>query len=385
VHRDDGTNTVRITPTQTHMAITAGASGLLAVGATVAWMGASKEHPAKERLAAIGYAPGSIGLAATLIAGPVALGIGVARLGATKLGIASQPMVASLLNHPITNKIGRVSKAVAGVGIAALAGMIVGTAIVRAIGPNVPRAQIQDDQLPEPNMERAQLEARTTLAGIDRTKDDIVIWVPGTMRYRTPGPFTDGLKAWMGDSMSLVNMPARPDYQIPQGVADTSVALKIVLDDLTRTKRPGQRILLSGESQGAWALSKVMNEPKYEAMVDRAVIWGNPGVSPYQFDGVGTEKLMEMSDDLDIVSRSEEGDAPMMLEGLLNVADGHWSQVWRVPGTMINNPAETYAIARTGIRLVIPGGYERETHNYREFMNAAARFLSDAPHPDAVD
>jgi len=367
------------------MAITAGASGLLAVGATVAWMGASKEHPAKERLAAIGYAPGSIGLAATLIAGPVALGIGVARLGATKLGIASQPMVASLLNHPITNKIGRVSKAVAGVGIAALAGMIVGTAIVRAIGPNVPRAQIQDDQLPEPNMERAQLEARTTLAGIDRTKDDIVIWVPGTMRYRTPGPFTDGLKAWMGDSMSLVNMPARPDYQIPQGVADTSVALKIVLDDLTRTKRPGQRILLSGESQGAWALSKVMNEPKYEAMVDRAVIWGNPGVSPYQFDGVGTEKLMEMSDDLDIVSRSEEGDAPMMLEGLLNVADGHWSQVWRVPGTMINNPAETYAIARTGIRLVIPGGYERETHNYREFMNAAARFLSDAPHPDAVD
>jgi hypothetical protein len=366
---------VQVTPLTWRMGATAAGSAVLAAGATAAWLGADRAHPGRERLAAAGYAPGVVGLAATAVAGPIAAGMGLYKLGAPLLGLAPERVAG----------VARVTKNVAGVGFAALAGMAIGTAVARKLGPDAKPAIYPDADIPQPDMARAQLEARETLSQLDTNARDIVIWVPGTMRPFTPYEFKDGVNAAFAEDVSQANMPARPDYQIPQGIADTSAALHIVLTKLAAERRPGQRILLAGESQGAWAMSYALQDPKLDAIVDRAVVWGNPGVSPHQYAGAGDGKWLEFSDEMDVVGRQLEGDAPMMLDGLTNTFDGHVGQAWRVPATMINNPFETGLITRTGVRLLTPGGFDRDPHNYREFMGAAARFLADAPRPDQQD
>ena len=366
-----------ITPLQLRMGAVTLGSAVLAAGATAAWVGADRDHRGREQLAAAGYAPGVLGLAATAVAGPAAVGMGLAKLGARRLGIESATLGQIQCVQNVT-------KGIAGVGVAALAGLALGTAAVRLLGPDPKPAVLQDVDLPAPDMARAQLEADTTYDKLDRSSRDLVVWVPGTMRSSTPSAFRAGVQEAMGSGTSLVNMPQRPDYQIPQGVSDTSTALRLLLTRLDAERRPGQRILLSGESQGAWAMSVAMQDPAIADGVDRAVVWGNPGVSPHQFDGAGDGKWLEFSEELDVVGRTLEGDAPMMLEGLADTFDGDVSQAWRVPASMINNPFETGLIARSGLRLLTPGGYERDPHNYREFMGAAARFLADAPRPDAT-
>ncbi|MCW2925889.1 MAG: hypothetical protein JWM98_3293 [Thermoleophilia bacterium] len=356
-----------ITPLQLRMGAVAVGSTALAAGGTAAWLGADREHPGRERIAAAGYAPGVIGAAAAVTAGPVAVAMGLARLGNTAA------------EGSLLSKVGRIAKGTTGLGLAAVAGLVAGTAAVRILGPAAHHAEVRDDQLPEPDMARAKLEADRTYDALDRSKPNLVVWVPGTMRPNTPGEFRDGVQAAMGDAASLVNMPNRPDYQVQQGVADTSNALRLLLTRLEAERRPGQRILLAGESQGAWAMEVALQDPALAKVVDRAVVWGNPGVSPHQHDGAGDGKWLEMSEELDVVGRSLEGSGPMMLDGLTKVFDGDVSQVWRVPATMINNPHETELIAVTGLRLLTPGGYERDPHNYREFEGVAARFLADAP------
>ncbi len=124
-----------------------------------------------------------------------------------------------------------------------------------------------------------------------------------------------------------------------------------------------------------------MQDPELAKVVDRAVVWGNPGASPHQFDGAGDGKVLELSDELDVVSRPLRGDATMVFDGLTKTFDGEWWNAWRVGATMINNPHEASLLARSGLRLQTPGGYGRDPHNHREFMGAAARFLADAPRP----
>jgi hypothetical protein len=355
------------------MGATALGSAVLAGGATASWLHADREHPGNEKLAAAGYAPGVVGLAAAAVATPIAVGMGVYKLGAPLLGFAPERVAG----------VARISKNVAGVGVAAVAGMAIGTAIARKVLPDAKPAVYPDADIPQPDMERARLEARETLQQLDTNARDIVIWVPGTMRPFTPYEFKDGVNDAFDDDVSQANMPARPDYQIPQGIADTSAALHIVLNQLEAERRPGQRILLAGESQGAWAMSYALQDKQLAGIVDRAVVWGNPGVSPHQYAGAGDGKWLEFSDEMDVVGRQLEGNAPMMLDGLTDTFDGQVSQAWRVPATMINNPFETGLIARTGVRLLTPGGFDRDPHNYREFMGAAARFLADAPRPGA--
>ncbi len=168
-----------------------------------------------------------------------------------------------------------------------------------------------------------------------------------------------------------------------QGVADSAEALRRMVPALTKAHENGQRSLLAGEILGAWALSVAMQDPKLAAIVDRSVVWGNPGFSEHQYDGAGDGKVLELTDELDVVGRTMHGDAEMVLDGITRTADGEWWNAWRVVGGMLNNPHEASLLARTGLRLTTPGGYERDPHNHREFMGAAARFLADAPEPDA--
>ena len=363
---------MRIAPQWMRLGATTLGTGVLAAGATAAWAGADRTHRGRERIAAAGYAPGVLGTVAALTAGPTAAALALATAGVERLGYATPLAVTRALP---------VLRTTAAFGVAASAGLALGTTAARLGGATPPPLVLRDEDLPAADPARARLEADATYRRLDHDADDLVIWVPGTMRMSTPGDFRAGVRQAMGADTAVVNMPARSDYQIPQGVADTSEALRLLLTRLDSERRPGQRILLAGESQGAWAMGVALADPKLSSIVDRAVVWGNPGVSQHQFDGAGDGHVLELSDEMDVIGRSLEGDAPMVLDGLGDTFDGHWTQAWRLPADFINNPFEAGLLARTGLRLLTPGGYERDPHNYHEFMGSAARFLADAPRP----
>lgn len=359
-------------------------SAVLAAGATAAWAHADREHPGLERIAAAGYAPGVIGAAAMATAGPIAIAAGLTHLGLTKFGGAVTATARGAATTALLGRAAGIAKGIAGVGVAAFAGMAVGTFAARTLGATPPPSVLRDDQLPAPNMERARMEADATYRRLDRSSPNLVVWVAGTMRTFTPDDFARGVHDAFDGDVSLVNTPARDDYQIPQGVADTSAALRLLLTRLEAERAPGQRILLAGESQGAWAMSVALADPTLAKIVDRSVVWGNPGVGGHEHPGASDPKWLDFTDDLDVVGRGFVGDAGMVLDGITNTFDGHVSQAWRVPATAINNPAEGALLAATGGLLFAPDGYGLQTHNYREYMGAAARFLADAPAHDAA-
>lgn len=342
---------MRLAPRHIALGATAAASAAAAVGATAAWAGASSGSW-RERIAAIGYAPAVVG-AAALVGSGLAMVVPAARPFA---------------------------RTAAALGGAALLGTVLGKAGAHAMGIRPERASMTDEQLPAVDPARAQLEARETLAAIDRSADDIVIWVPGTMRNRIPGAFSGGVEAAFGDRrVSLVKLPTHPDYQVTQGVADSAAAVRAIVGELAADRRPGQRILLAGESQGAWSIGVALEDPAVRSAVDRAVLWGNPGLQEHQFDGAGDGRVLELTDEQDVVGRHVNGDPVLVTDALMAVMDGDWTDAWRWPAIAVNNPHSASLMARSGLRLLTPGGYDRDPHNHREFMGAAARFLADAP------
>ena len=335
--------------------IALGASTAASLGATAAWSRASSGS-GRERLAAAGYMPGVIGAGAATLAAP------------TMLVPAARP----------------IARHVALVGGAAALGLVAGKAVAHIAGIRPDSALHADTSLPPVNAAQATTEYEQTLADIDRTADDIVVWVPGTMRKRIPSYFTAGVRdAFRGRDVSLVKLPTHPDYQIAQGVADSAEAVRQLVRQLDEQRRPGQRILLAGESQGAWAMGVALEDPDVRDAVDRAVVWGNPGLQPHQYDGAGDGKVLELTDELDVVGRHVNGDSQLVLDAMSNFMDGDLTQAWRLPAIAVNNPHSTSLLLRSGLRIQTPGGFERDPHNHREFMGAAARFLSDAPIPDA--
>lgn len=345
---------MQIAARQLVVAGTFAASAVASLGATAAWTGAT-DGSWRERIAAAGYLPGFVGIAAAA-GGTLALAL------------------------PVTRPAGRAMVAYGG---AAALGMVAGKVAAHAVGIRPSRSTLADADLPALNQERSSFEYESTLKSIDRTAQDIVIWVPGTMRNRIPSSFTDGVKqAFEGRSVSLEKLPTHPDYQVVQGVVDSAEAVRMLVRELDEHRRPGQRILLAGESQGAWAMAVAMEDPDVRDAVDRAVVWGNPGVSPHQFDGAGDGRVLELTDDLDVVGRHVNGDPELVLGALTDFMDGDLTQLWRLPGIAINNAHSTSLLLRSGLRIQTPDGYGRDPHNHREFMGAAARFLADAPIPD---
>jgi hypothetical protein len=274
---------------------------------------------------------------------------------------------------------------IAAVGGAAALGLVAGKIAAGVLGVNPQKQVMRDQDLPATSASVVASEVKATLDDLDRTADDLVIWVPGTMRGRIPGAFSDGVKqAFQGRDVSLVKLPTHPDYQIVQGVADSAESVRQIVRELDATRKPGQRILLAGESQGAWSLGIALQDPDVRDAVDRSVVWGNPGLQPHQFDGAGDGRMLELSDELDVVGRPVYGNPTLLTDALSGFMDGDVSQAWRLPAIAVNNGHSTTLLLRTAGRLLTPGGYDRDPHNHREFMGAAARFLADAPAPGTV-
>lgn len=293
--------------------------------------------------------------------------------------VAGAVVGSAMLIAPPLRAAGRDTARLAAGGLAGLAGGLV-AAEVLDLGTRP--ASVADAELPPADPGRVQSIVDETWRGIDTSQQDIVLWAPGTLRSAIPGEFVHGVEQAFGPSVSVSKLPTRMDYQIMQGVADTAAALREIVARLHDQRRPGQRILLAGESQGSWAIGAALTDPQTRGAVDRTVLWGNPGISPHQFESGADPRVVELTDEYDVVAQPLRGDGPMVLEGLSDTFDGEWWNAWRLPAALLANPYPASLLARSGVRQLTPDGYGRDPHNYREHMSVAARLLADAPRPE---
>ncbi len=334
--------------------IALGAGVAVGAGATALWQRSHGVQPVGEQLAGLGYTAGLVGLGAAVLAAPALL-------------------------HSRTRPLART---VMGSGVAAIAGMAAGVAGTSLIAGRAPRAVLRDDQLPEPNQTKAKQIAQTVLDRVDRNAKDIVLWLPGTGIPKLSQTFVEAVRNKVGAGASLVDFPCHNDFAVLQDTADSAEALRIVLRDLDERRTPGQRILLAGESQGAWSITNVVNEPEFADVADRVALTGNPGMNEHQYDGAATDaRVREFTNDGDVVAQDYHGDAQMMLDGGLRTMTGEPSNAWRIVGTAINNAPEAVPAIESAVRIAVLNDFASDPHNYDNRYPEVVEYLAGAPRP----
>jgi hypothetical protein len=156
--------------------------------------------------------------------------------------------------------------------------------IAGAIAPAKPSA-LQDfahdvDQLflPPRPLPSPATRAQELIDSIDWTQPLIVIWIPGTGGHEIPEHVAKLLRDAGGPAAH--GMSYQATWRLRDSVPDGEATLRAVLELVARHKRPGQRVVLVGESQGAWIISSLLREPRFAALIDRASLVAHPSMSP---------------------------------------------------------------------------------------------------------
>ncbi len=158
-------------------------------------------------------------------------------------------------------------------------------AVSRISGPTAPPSALQDfandiDQLfvpPRPLPSPAD-RARALVDSIDWSQQVVVIWIPGTSGHEVPEYVASRLRAAGGSA--AVALIYQATWRLKDSVPDGEATLRAVLELIAGRKRPGQRVVLLGESQGAWVISSILRDPRLAKVVDRASLVAHPALAP---------------------------------------------------------------------------------------------------------
>jgi hypothetical protein len=127
--------------------------------------------------------------------------------------------------------------------------------------------------LPSPE-ERALALAES----IDWSQPLVVIWIPGTGGVDIPEHVAARLRAAGGPIAH--GMSYQATWRLRESVPDGEATLRAFLEIVATRKRRGQRVVLLGESQGAWIISSILRDPRFAKLVDRASLVAHPALAP---------------------------------------------------------------------------------------------------------
>ncbi len=168
--------------------------------------------------------------------------------------------------------------------------------------------------------------AKRLVDSIDWSQPTIVIWVPGTSEHDVPARVADALRAAHGPNAYFVDYVAT--WQLKRSVPDGEATLRATLELAARRKRPGQRLVLIGESQGAWLISSVLRDPALAAIVDKASLVAHPGLAPahvHESESAATRldpsRVREFNREGDVVARDLGASSARALDAVDAFAD----------------------------------------------------------------
>jgi hypothetical protein len=230
-------------------------------------------------------------------------------------------------------------------------------------------------------MDRARADANATLAAIDWSKDVIVIWAPGTNRRGIPDTLHAPAQAAWSDELSLVELRYPASYDMRQGASTGAATIRLVLEAIdarSRKDRRKRKVHLAGESQGSWAILEAMSRPATRAYVDRIGVTGVPyGASRHHLVG-GDPRTIEISRITDPVARPVSGDPNAAVAAAEQVQSGKftWGGIRSLLSSARANPMSAALLVLSAIRIQLPGGPNRDPHNYEDVLPAVVRFLA---------
>lgn len=160
--------------------------------------------------------------------------------------------------------------------------------------------------------------ASAVVDSIDFSLDTVVLWMPGTSEH---GIAEDVAETFRRRSVrGAVAVPYQATWRMKESVPDGEATLRAVLDLVRARLRPGQKLVLLGQSQGAWVISSVLRDPAYAALVHRTGLVAHPALAPAHGHDTtaGSEKLgptvREFNDPDDLVTRDLGQSAPAALD-----------------------------------------------------------------------
>jgi hypothetical protein len=132
---------------------------------------------------------------------------------------------------------------------------------------------------PKPPMASVEERIQWVLSKIDWTNPRIVIWGPGTSEYWIKEPFDDAVHAF-APNQHIAMIPYESTWLFSESVPDGVAVLTGVLKAIHRID-PSRKVLLAGESQGAWIVGNVLADKSVSGMIERASLWGHPGAAKH--------------------------------------------------------------------------------------------------------
>lgn len=223
---------------------------------------------------------------------------------------------------------------------------------------------------------RAQADADAVLSSIDFTKRDIYIWVPGTSCHDVHPAFRAALEQDPAHrTASLTYLRYEATWEMRRSLPTGLATLLLVLEEI-RKRGGSHRVLLGGESQGAWIAGEAAAHPILGRMVDRAVLMGHPWLAANQYSDGHDPRIFEVDHRGDMVTLPIRGSATAGFDAMIGLRTLHVADLARTAGVFLRNSAQTLQMIISLGALVPP--IKRRMHNphiYDMEMPGAVRFL----------
>jgi hypothetical protein len=224
--------------------------------------------------------------------------------------------------------------------------------------------------------QRAHADAQKVLDAIDFSKRDIVIWAPGTSNHGPHPAFEDAVtEAYRGEGSNLVALEYEATWNLRSSLPTGIATMRLVLEGI-KARGGDHRILLSGESQGAWIIGEVLADPAVSSIVDRAVLVGHPWLAAHQYDKGQDARVRVINHDGDMVAMPVKGDPTVGLDAILAIRTLDVTLAGSLVKGIFANPKQGVELLKSLI-FAVPGlkSLVKNPHVYDGEMSRVVEFL----------
>lgn len=228
----------------------------------------------------------------------------------------------------------------------------------------------------EVDWERAHADARRVIESIDFSKRDIVIWVPGTSNSGVHSHFEEAVRdSYRDGSASLTALSYEATWHLRRSVPTGIATLKLVLEEIAR-RGGNHRVMLSGESQGAWIIGEAIADPAYGKVVTRALLMGHPWLAAHQYARGEDPRVQVVNHVGDQVTMPVKGNPTVGLDAMIAIRTLQLAKAGSVLQALASNPSHGVLMLKS-ILYAIPGlkTILRNPHVYAPDMTRAVEFL----------
>lgn len=231
---------------------------------------------------------------------------------------------------------------------------------------------------------KARADAQRTLASIDLARRDVVLWVPGTDGSGVQHDFRQAVEDLYGPGadLSLAALHYGATWELRESLPTGLATLKLVLEGIRqRLERipAGQRprILLAGESQGAWIIGEAMADRRVGSVVSRAILAGHPWMAATRYEDGHDPRVRVINHRGDQITMPVRGDVGAGLDAMAAVRMGRLgAELGTVARAILANPVHGLLLLHTELRrLDWLRPFLRDPHSYATDMPRMVRFL----------